>query len=38
LNVLPGDINTYINTFTVKEINNVIPLLSAISDRKSHQN
>jgi len=38
LNVLPTDINTYINTLTVKEIKSIIPLLSAIRNGKSHQN
>jgi len=38
LNVLPTDINTYLNTFTVKEIKSIIPLLSAMSSRKLHLN
>jgi hypothetical protein len=38
LNVLQIDISSNINTFTVKEIKNIIPLLSAICNRKLDQN
>jgi hypothetical protein len=37
LNVLLTNINTCLNTFTVKEIKSIISLLSAISNNKSHQ-